>query len=42
VPKLLLDDVFEQKDDIAHTVAEELGKVRLTKVPSHSLAWIWC
>lgn len=27
VPKLLLDDVFEQKNDIAKAVEEELEKV---------------
>eukprot|EP00897_Mesotaenium_endlicherianum_P008831 jgi/Mesen1/7977/ME000424S07146 len=27
VPKMILDDVFEQKDDIAHNVANELEKV---------------
>jgi hypothetical protein len=27
VPKIILDDVFEQKDDIAHNVQHELEKV---------------
>lgn len=27
VPKMMLDDVFEQKNDIARSVAEELEKV---------------
>jgi hypothetical protein len=27
VPRLKLDDVFEQKNDVAKNVAEELGKV---------------
>lgn len=27
VPKMILDDVFEQKDDIAKAVSEELEKV---------------
>lgn len=31
VPRLNLDDVFEQKDDIAHAVADELQKVGHTR-----------
>lgn len=30
VPRMILDDVFEQKNDIAKAVSEELEKVRLS------------
>lgn len=42
VPKLDLDDVFEQKNDIAKAVEEELEKVRVTSVENHQIFSCLC
>lgn len=42
VPKLDLDDAFEQKNDIAKAVEEELEKVRVTSVENHQIFSCLC